>query len=72
MTKRFMTFSYFNPRSREGSDNLSEAQRYVQDDFNPRSREGSDIVVDNAKSNARNFNPRSREGSDIKFFVALI
>ena len=37
------SFSYFNPRSREGSDKLSVlVQPVVIDYFNPRSREGSD------------------------------
>ena len=56
--------TYFNPRSREGSDgynrNLVASNRY----FNPRSREGSDTAVWYDLSALPNFNPRSREGSD--------
>ncbi|EFE11183.1 hypothetical protein CLOM621_08656 [Clostridium sp. M62/1] len=33
---------YFNPRSREGSDDGSTGKRDADRDFNPRSREGSD------------------------------
>ena len=33
---------YFNPRSREGSDNDSGAIKGMDANFNPRSREGSD------------------------------
>ena len=32
----------FNPRSREGSDEIKESGLKLKDDFNPRSREGSD------------------------------
>ena len=57
--------SYFNPRSREGSDfirlsNFSLLHLY----FNPRSREGSDTTVSVPFDSSHNFNPRSREGSD--------
>ena len=34
--------SYFNPRSREGSDGDRRKRFYEHTDFNPRSREGSD------------------------------
>mgnify|MGYP006912635909 CR=1 FL=1 len=36
--------AYFNPRSREGSDNICSKTGLVIQDFNPRSREGSDWV----------------------------
>ena len=36
---------YFNPRSREGSDDEDIVQKAVVSDFNPRSREGSDVCV---------------------------
>ena len=35
--------SYFNPRSREGSDHNRDRQLSGQVHFNPRSREGSDL-----------------------------
>ena len=39
-----MPWNYFNPRSREGSDDLTAniIERFF--DFNPRSREGSDLI----------------------------
>ena len=37
--------SYFNPRSREGSDKYIAAQVGAGVDFNPRSREGSDVII---------------------------
>ena len=37
-----LTPIHFNPRSREGSDNLSAGNTNYPADFNPRSREGSD------------------------------
>ena len=37
--------SYFNPRSREGSDSDTDSIHMLDDDFNPRSREGSDKDV---------------------------
>ena len=58
--------SYFNPRSREGSDipsaicTITASQHY----FNPRSREGSDLANRSGKTKLTDFNPRSREGSD--------
>ena len=55
----------FNPRSREGSDQLFVpilpcSAHY----FNPRSREGSDQMHRLRFCHYRYFNPRSREGSD--------
>ena len=38
------TTGNFNPRSREGSDDLPDRQPAERDDFNPRSREGSDVI----------------------------
>ena len=35
--------TYFNPRSREGSDNTSTRLEHQSPNFNPRSREGSDF-----------------------------
>ena len=39
-----LQFLYFNPRSREGSDDLSICFLVMTSNFNPRSREGSDCV----------------------------
>ncbi len=55
---------YFNPRSREGSDNAAHPRRCAGGDFNPRSREGSDHTVLDRNITVEDFNPRSREGSD--------
>ena len=56
--------SYFNPRSREGSDPDKSLRCFAQFNFNPRSREGSDRTGSCTGATERNFNPRSREGSD--------
>ena len=56
--------SYFNPRSREGSDLIQRVKTGSIHDFNPRSREGSDPSLRIRSSRFKNFNPRSREGSD--------
>ena len=57
---------YFNPRSREGSDNGSLKVEIPMMDFNPRSREGSDPMAPPEPSPTGYFNPRSREGSDAR------
>ena len=55
----------FNPRSREGSDNIMIQIFLTYANFNPRSREGSDLHSAVSVSAADpHFNPRSREGSD--------
>ena len=36
--------NYFNPRSREGSDDVPDSSRTIFLNFNPRSREGSDVA----------------------------
>ena len=60
----YRTRSYFNPRSREGSD-FAFAMFYTSIFyFNPRSREGSDAVWVIISIKNTYFNPRSREGSD--------
>ena len=41
-----MRFRYFNPRSREGSDDQRYDSTSYEGDFNPRSREGSDLIDD--------------------------
>ena len=56
--------SNFNPRSREGSDQLGYPWPITRHNFNPRSREGSDSAIMSWTIHPRNFNPRSREGSD--------
>ena len=56
--------SYFNPRSREGSDANSLKSMANIANFNPRSREGSDRTDSKTQMEYLNFNPRSREGSD--------
>ena len=55
---------YFNPRSREGSDDTLKATVKGFADFNPRSREGSDGQRYRSSGLGVDFNPRSREGSD--------
>ena len=55
----------FNPRSREGSDDIEIRISKVDWNFNPRSREGSDIkIAIQTDKTINDFNPRSREGSD--------
>ena len=41
---RIMVYTYFNPRSREGSDIFASTALYFSYNFNPRSREGSDEI----------------------------
>ena len=55
----------FNPRSREGSDQVSKLTCGLVVYFNPRSREGSDHLSLILHHCQNNFNPRSREGSDM-------
>ena len=57
--------TYFNPRSREGSDVLSSVALTAVYNFNPRSREGSDCLQNVKTQYLSHFNPRSREGSDL-------
>ena len=58
----------FNPRSREGSDQLrTQRNGGAYDNFNPRSREGSDMLGFYFTVHFLYFNPRSREGSDFTF-----
>ena len=64
---RFLQYApfYFNPRSREGSDDGSVfSGKPGSKNFNPRSREGSDGNGIKIEVNGSDFNPRSREGSD--------
>ena len=62
--KFFCINTYFNPRSREGSDGAIYRVIEKWNNFNPRSREGSDCLDQFAHEVRNNFNPRSREGSD--------
>ena len=55
----------FNPRSREGSDNVMLNIAACISDFNPRSREGSDEPGIWRIRTAGDFNPRSREGATV-------
>ena len=57
--------SYFNPRSREGSDRPHGWPGCPAGHFNPRSREGSDGPRGWRCRSRSYFNPRSREGSDL-------
>ena len=57
-------WSYFNPRSREGSDICCATPLRRTHYFNPRSREGSDGPSPLRRRFGFYFNPRSREGSD--------
>ena len=40
-----MAVMIFNPRLREGGDNVSESSTYIPFVFNPRLREGGDIYT---------------------------
>ena len=60
-----LLMSYFNPRSRKGSDSDTMAKTKYTKDFNPRSRKGSDFIVFTVTFSLSDFNPRSRKGSDI-------
>ena len=55
----------FNPRSREGSDQIFHTLCGFCGNFNPRSREGSDCMCRIRRFYLVHFNPRSREGSDL-------
>ena len=57
--------SYFNPRSRTGSDACFPSQTPEDRHFNPRSRTGSDRKASKSSRGPGNFNPRSRTGSDV-------
>ena len=63
--------TYFNPRSREGSDQEPQENKTENQYFNPRSREGSDFDTFYAALHHTHFNPRSREGSDFQIVIAF-
>nr|DAM79705.1 MAG TPA: hypothetical protein [Caudoviricetes sp.] len=55
---------HFNPRTREGCDDIFGVSTDYLLDFNPRTREGCDearLLVSTANAD---FNPRTREGCD--------
>ena len=56
--------SYFNPRSRKGSDSRTGGHVRQILNFNPRSRKGSDSFRLSQRFFHIYFNPRSRKGSD--------
>ena len=64
--------SYFNPRSREGSDVRKWCTCRCMIYFNPRSREGSDHNRFFMCHLLKYFNPRSREGSDSHVLLSCI
>ena len=66
------TPSYFNPRSREGSDLSFARLTPINSNFNPRSREGSDLGKARTTEYVVYFNPRSREGSDDSCTISAI
>ena len=57
--------TYFNPRSRKGSDIALLTEPKYRFYFNPRSRKGSDLLERDALNGKSDFNPRSRKGSDL-------
>ena len=68
--QRRMDFGDFNPRSREGSDDIIRLMRRIISTFQSTLPRGERPVLLFAVKLAGNFNPRSREGSDLlrKFF----
>ncbi len=54
----------FNPRTREGCDELSHGNHRATGGFNPRTREGCDPPGPGAAPPLGGFNPRTREGCD--------
>ena len=54
----------FNPRAREGRDELETAPPVIVRGFNPRAREGRDFRREEFRCGRRCFNPRAREGRD--------
>ena len=58
-------FKCFNPRTREGCDNIAENYNIAVQSFNPRTREGCDWNVMKIPIRKLCFNPRTREGCDM-------
>ena len=63
-------YIYFNPRSHEGSDDITTGGTAYFVHFNPRSHEGSDPRTYNLRYSLQNFNPRSHEGSDLSITIS--
>ena len=57
-------FDRFNPRAREGRDDLAQPPGYRPECFNPRAREGRDSGNPFWLTRIVCFNPRAREGRD--------
>ena len=55
----------FNPRAREGRDEIARSTGFLVGSFNPRAREGRDRAVAQCPANHVSFNPRAREGRDL-------
>ena len=64
MLTQFTESLNFNPRLREGGDDLGGWDCIDTDDFNPRLREGGDVSGGKAPFGIGDFNPRLREGGD--------
>ena len=62
----------FNPRSREGNDDILLLSDRGGQSFNPRSREGNDTMYGGNVMYQQGFNPRSREGNDTYCSVYVI
>ena len=63
---------YFNPRSREGSDEGGQAGRPRPAISIHAPVKGATYGVACRSQSARNFNPRSREGSDTKLDTSTL
>ena len=65
----------FNPRPREGGDDIVNTRFRVDNCFNPRPREGGDLDRWGLLQPVGRFNPRPREGGDLvlakSFFVRV-
>ena len=57
----------FNPRSREGSDDVLSSNDFIFHDFNPRSREGSDYYSENPASDGTTFQSTLPRGERLLF-----
>ena len=56
----------FNPRTREGCDDILANGATGYSGFNPRTREGCDLRVLGCRAVYLGFNPRTREGCDFE------
>ena len=57
----------FNPRLREGGDDIQYTHSRSYENFNPRLREGGDNKPLTVRLYVYNFNPRLREGGDMRW-----